>query len=136
MYEITVEPRFGDIDGLRHINNTVVAIWFEQARNPFFKMFTPNLSTKHEDWKLIMAHTDFDFVSQMELGKNVQIRSYVSRIGNKSFTLYHEAWQDGVLCVKGKAVVVHFDFIEQKSVPIPEDIRNQLMEHYIELDKN
>ncbi|MCS3901956.1 acyl-CoA thioesterase [Methanococcus voltae] len=136
MYELTVEPRFGDIDGLRHINNTVLAVWFEQARNPVFKLFTPNFSTTHEDWKLIMAHTDFDFVGQMKLGQYINIKTYVSRVGNKSFTLYHEAWQDGKLCVKGSAVVVHFDFIEQKTVPIPDDIREKLMEHFIDLDEN
>lgn len=31
MYNIVITPRFGDIDGLRHVNNTVVAIWFEKA---------------------------------------------------------------------------------------------------------
>ena len=32
-------------------------------------------------------------------------------------------------CVRGKAVVVHFDFIEKKSIPIPDSIRAQLAEH-------
>ncbi|KUK74851.1 MAG: Thioesterase, partial [Methanobacterium sp. 42_16] len=33
MYTISVTPRFGDADGLRHINNIVLAEWFELARN-------------------------------------------------------------------------------------------------------
>ena len=43
----------------------------------------------------------------------------------------HEAWQNGKLAVKGKAVVVHFDFIEKKSMPIPKTIRTQLTEHLV-----
>jgi acyl-CoA thioester hydrolase len=41
----------------------------------------------------------------------------------------HEAWQNGKLKVRGKAVIVHFDFIEKKSLPIPDSIKIQLIEH-------
>ena len=61
MYKTIVTPRFGDIDGLRHVNNTVLAVWFEQARNPVFRMFTPDLDLSYENWKLIMVRTEFDF---------------------------------------------------------------------------
>ena len=129
MYKTVVTPRFGDIDGLRHVNNTVLAIWFEQARNPIFRMFTPDLDLSYENWKLIMVRTEFDFQSEMYYGEDVEIRTYILKIGNSSFTMGHEAWQNGKLRVKGKAVVVHFDFIEKKSVPIPDSIRSQLNEH-------
>ena len=129
MYKTVVTPRFGDIDGLRHVNNTVLAIWFEQARNPVFRMFTPDLDLNYENWKLIMVRTEFDFLSEMYYGKDVEIRTFIIKIGNSSFTMGHEAWQNGKLAVKGKAVVVHFYFIEKKSVPIPKSIRSQLMEH-------
>jgi acyl-CoA thioester hydrolase len=58
----------------------------------------------------------------------------VSRIGNKSFTIYHEAWQQGRLCVKGCAVVVHYDFNTEKSTPLPEDKKKLLMEHFLSKD--
>ncbi len=129
MYKTVVTPRFGDIDGLRHVNNTVLAIWFEQARNPIFRMFTPDLDLSYENWKLIMVRTEFDFLSEMYYGEDVEIRTYILKIGNSSFTMGHEAWQNGNLRVKGEAVLVHFDFIEKKSVPIPDSIRSQLNEH-------
>jgi acyl-CoA thioester hydrolase len=131
MYKTVVTPRFGDIDGLRHVNNTVLAVWFEQARNPIFRLFTPNLELDYENWKLIMVRTEFDFLSEMHYGKDVEIRTFIEKIGNSSFTMGHEAWQKGKLAVKGKAVVVHFDFIEKKSIPIPDSIREQLMKHII-----
>ena len=131
MYKTVVTPRFGDIDGLRHVNNTVLAVWFEQARNPIFRMFTPDLDLKYENWKLIMVRTEFDFLSEMYYGEDVEIRTFIEKIGNSSFTMGHEAWQNGKRAVKGKAVVVHFDFIEKKSIPIPDSIKAQLTEHMI-----
>ncbi|MDR1654690.1 MAG: thioesterase family protein [Treponema sp.] len=81
-----------------------------------------------------MAHTDYDFVDQLYFQHDVEIHSWVSRIGNKSFTIYHEAWQQGRLCVKGNAVVVYYDFNTEKSAPLPEDKRKLLMEHFLPKD--
>ncbi|GHV30486.1 thioesterase [Spirochaetia bacterium] len=129
MFTLTVTPRFGNIDGLGHINNTVLSEWFELARNPLFRIFSPDLHLAHDSWPLIMAHTDYDFVGQLFFQHDVEIRTCVSRIGNASFTLYHEAWQEGRLCTTGSAVIVHYDFINNKSMPIPADKRKILEGH-------
>ena len=129
MFTTRVTPRFGEIDGLGHVNNVVVAEWFELGRNPLFRIFEPNLRLAHNVWPLILAHTDYDFVGEIFFQHDVEIRSSVSRIGTKSFTIRHEAWQEGRLCATGSAVLVHFDFISRKSTPIPEDKKRSLAEH-------
>ncbi|MDR0411493.1 MAG: acyl-CoA thioesterase [Treponema sp.] len=125
-----VSPRFGDVDGLGHINNTVLAAWFELGRNPLFRIFEPNLNLSYDTWSLIMAHTEYDFLDQLFFQFDVEIRTVVSRIGTKSFTVSHEAWQEGRLCVKGSAVVVHYDFNTKQTTPIPED-KKRLLEQYL-----
>lgn len=131
MFKVTVEPSFGDCDGLRHVNNNVVGKWFELGRNPFFRFFTSDLDTSYENWKLIMLRTEYDFLGQIYYDGLVEIRSYILKIGNSSFHTGHEAWQNGELKAKGKSIVVHYDFINQKSKPIPEDIKDKLREHLI-----
>ncbi|MDR1636492.1 MAG: acyl-CoA thioesterase, partial [Treponema sp.] len=74
MFSITISPRFGDTDALGHINNTVLALWFETARNPLFRMFSPDLTLSPETWPLIMAHTDYDFVGELKFQYDVEIR--------------------------------------------------------------
>ena len=129
MFSTTVTPRFGDMDVLGHINNTVPANWFELSRNPLLKIFHPVLELKRETFSLIMAHTDYDFVDQLFFQHEVEIKTWISRIGTKSFTAYHEAWQQGRLCVKGNAVMVHYDYINQVTIPIPEDKKLLLAQH-------
>jgi acyl-CoA thioester hydrolase len=131
MFSITISPRFGDTDALGHINNAVLALWFETARNPLFRIFSPDLTLSRETWPLIMAHTDYDFVGELMFQYDAEIRSWVSRIGTKSFTVYHEAWQQGRLCAKGSAVIVHYNFNSRRSTPIPEDKRQLLAEHLL-----
>ena len=91
MFTITVTPRFGEMDIFGHINNTVPVLWFELARNPLFKIFDSQMKFSRETFPLIMAHTDYDYLDQIYFQYEVEIRSWISRIGNKSFTMYHEA---------------------------------------------
>jgi acyl-CoA thioester hydrolase len=129
MFSLIVTPRFGDIDGLGHVNNTVIPSWFEQARNQIYRYFNPDFSFK--TWNLILARFEVDFVSQLFLDKDVEISTWISKIGRSSFEVYQEAWQEGKLGAKGKTVLVHFDFESQKSAEIPADIKKMLQEHFI-----
>ncbi len=131
MFEITVTPRFGDIDGLKHVNNNKMVDWFELARNEIFKFFTPNLSLEDEDWKLILVHNEANFVGQTFFGKDVTILSYILRVGETSFTTGEEAWQNGELKAVGKSILVYYDWINNEQMPIPEDIKEKLNKHLI-----
>ena len=129
MFITKMTPRFGDTDALGHINNVVIAAWFEQARNAIFRVFDPELRIDKKIFPLIMAHADYDFVDQLFFKYDVEIRTWIARLGTKSITVYHEAWQEGRLCSKGNAVIVHYDFNIEKSTPIPEDKKRLLAEH-------
>ena len=131
MFTKTVTPRFGDVDGLGHINNTVLANWFELGRNPVMRIFVPDLNLSYKTWTLIVAHTNYDFMCELFFQNDVEIRTYVKHIGNKSFTTYHEAWQEGRLCVKGNATLVHYDFNKKISTEIPKEIKEKLKEHLL-----
>jgi len=134
MFSITVNPRFGDMDILGHINNIVPAYWFELARTPVMQFFDQELTLTRKTFPLIMAHTEYDFVGQMYFKYDIEIKTWISRVGTKSFTVYHEAWQQGRLCVKGSAVIVHYDFNTEKTTPIPEDKKKLLEEHFLHED--
>lgn len=131
MFSTTVSPRFGDIDGLGHVNNTVLPIWFEIGRNPIFRLFSPDLDLSPDIWHLILVRTEFDFLRQMYFRSEVEIRTFIAKIGNSSFTVGHEAWQEGELKVKGQAVLVYYDFKLQKAIPLPDSIREVLKAHML-----
>ncbi len=122
---LKVSPRFGDIDALGHVNNTVFPIWFEMARKPVMQIFDPELTL--ENFPLIMAHNDFDYLSPIYFKFDVEIKTWISKIGTKSFTVYHEAWQEGKLCTKGNCVIVYI--IDGQTTPLTDDIKKILSKH-------
>lgn len=127
MFRETITPRFGDIDGLRHVNNTVIPGWFEQARNPVYRIFNPEFA--FEGWNLILARYEIDFVRPLVISGDVTIRTWVSRIGSSSFEVSQDAAQGGAICTRGKTVLVHYDFGQARPVPITAAIRAQLEAH-------
>jgi acyl-CoA thioester hydrolase len=129
MFVQNVQPRFAETDALGHINNAVLPVWFEQARTPIFKIFVPNLDVNK--WNLILAKIEVEFLQEIFYGQDVEVRSFIEKIGNSSFVCYQEAWQSEVLVAKGRAVMVYFDHTRKKSMPIPAAIKATLNEHLV-----
>ena len=78
-----------------------------------------------------MVRTEYDFLGELFYGRDVEIKSYILKIGNTSFTIGHEAWQNGLLRTRGKAVLVHYDFNLKKPIPITGDLMDTLNEHIV-----
>lgn len=133
MFETTITPQFADAGPMGYIKNNVIGNWFEVGRNEIFRFFTPDLNLNYENWKLIMLKTENTFINNIRYGEDVCIKTFITHIGNTSFTISHEAWQDNELKAKGNAIIVYFDFIEQTKKPITDDIRIKLEKHYKEI---
>jgi acyl-CoA thioester hydrolase len=118
---------FSDTDALGHINNSKFPIWFENARTPLFKIFTPDL--KPENWKLILVKMNYEFLRQTFYGIDLEVSTYISRVGNSSFGVLQEAWQNGEMVVQAETTMVYFDYLNQKSINLPESMKNELSKH-------
>ncbi len=127
--ELTITPRFCETDALGHINNTILLQWFELAREPLFKIFTPDLDPKK--WRLIIARSEIDFLAQIHYGEDVKVETYISNIGNSSISVEHIVFQKGNKVAKGKAAMIHFNYQIQKSVRI-EGIEREELSKYLE----
>lgn len=122
--EMTFLPRFKDTDALGHINNASIVTWLEEGRRPVFEYFIPDLDPKK--WNLIIARVEIDYLAQGYYQKAITIKTSVEKIGTSSFVLLQEAIQEDVTISRGKSFLVHFDYGEQKSQPIPGEIRKKL----------
>ncbi|WP_396588328.1 acyl-CoA thioesterase [Bermanella sp. R86510] len=130
MFKETIQPRFSETDALGHINNTILPIWFEKAREPIFRFFTPDLDPKK--WELIIARIEVDFKAEILLTGDVEIQTWLDKIGSSSMGVVQQAVQNGTVCAIGKAALIHYDWQAKKPSPISDDIRALLSPHLIE----
>ena len=119
-----IVPRVSETDGVGHINNVFVPIWFEAGRREIFRIFSPNLD--FVNWKLALVIVTIEYVDQLYLAENVEIRTGIEKIGNSSFTIKEEIHQTDRLCAKGEAIYVNYNFNEKKSETISNEIRDKL----------
>ena len=119
-----IVPRVSETDGVGHINNVFIPIWFEAGRREIFRIFSPNLD--FVNWKLALVKVTVEYVDQLYLAENVEIRTGIEKIGNSSFTIKEEIYQTNRLCAKGEAIYVNYNFKEKKSETIPNAIRHKL----------
>ena len=127
MFTELIKPRFLETDALGHINNNTYGVWFEAARDEIFRIFMPTVNIK--EWNLIMAHSSFDFLKEVFWGKEVIVKTGISKLGNSSIKLSHAVYQDGKLCTIGKCILIHYNFTTKISVKIPNEIRLELESH-------
>lgn len=127
MFRTIIRPRVSETDGVGHINNTTIPVWFEAGREGIFKIFMPELS--FANWKAILVNMNVDFVSETYFGQDVEVRTWINRLGNTSYIIEEELYQGERLCAKGTATYVNFNQETHKPEPIPPEIREQLSAH-------
>ena len=127
MFTTYITPRVSETDGAGHINNVFVPIWFEAGRREIFRLLTPDLS--FSEWRVALVSMQVDYLAQLFFQHEVEVRTWIERVGGKSFTVYEEIWQQDRCCAQGTAVYVYFNYREQRAEVIPDEIRNLLETH-------
>jgi len=92
MFSYKVMPMITDTDAMGHITHTRLPVWFANARTPVFRFFSPELDL--DNWPLILAGISVEFKAQIYHDIEMEIKTSVSKIGNSSFSVLHEAWQE------------------------------------------
>lgn len=127
MWTTTIRPRFCETDALGHINNTVLPVWFLEAREPVIAIFTAELSRSENG--LAMVNMEIAFKAESLFGSPVTVTTTIGKVGNSSLQVIQRAWQNGVMTAQGTATLVSFNTTSRQSQPITDAQRAQLAEH-------
>jgi acyl-CoA thioester hydrolase len=126
-YEMTIPIRWGDMDAMGHVNNTVYFRYFEIVRLQWLHSVgaTPN----PEGLGPVIVNAFCNFIRQIEYPGDLLARHYVANPGRTSFDTFitlERADQPGIIYAEGGSKTVWIDFKQQKSVPLPDWVRELL----------
>jgi acyl-CoA thioester hydrolase len=121
--------RWGDMDAMGHVNNTVYFRYMEQARIGWFDALLP----QGEAWKstgMVIANTACNFRRPISYPGTVEVKVYAGAAGGSSVPTYYELRVDNEAepYADGAAVVVFIDMHKHKPIRIPEAVRGLLKE--------
>ncbi len=121
---VEVPLRWGDMDAMSHLNNTMYFRLMEEARIQWFAHF--GFSTLPAGEAPILAHVACDFLKAMTYPGTAIVTQSVTRLGKSSveMTLVIEKKEEpGVRYATGRSVIVWYDYAAGKSAPWPESVR-------------
>ena len=116
--------RWGDMDAMGHVNNTVYFRYMEQARISWFEHLGVAPDPKGEG--PVIVNASCTFMKQLVYPGNVEIRMYAGKIGRSSFETWLElrpSYDAATVYAEGAAKVVWVDFPKGRSTALPEKIR-------------
>src|SRR5436190_12201543 len=136
-HKTPIEVRFSDIDAFGHVNNAKYLTYYEQARVRYFN----DIVDWTYDWSkegIILAKADIDFIKPIHFHDEIIIFTRCSRLGNKSFDLQYQimSYKDGeeILMSDCTTVMVAFDYVNKKSIVIPDEWKQVLRKYEGNLD--
>lgn len=122
-----LKVRVSETDLLGHINNKSYFDYIEESTNHFYHETGLSLE---DPYTFILAKISCEFINQGFFGQTLRLESYPTEIGHKSVTLVTHIIDDkeNELIAKGESVLVYFNVEAQQSLPIPEDMKEKLVE--------
>ena len=121
--------RWGDMDAMGHVNNTVYFRYIESARIAWLGQIgaLPDPASAGEGPVIVNAYCSF--LKQLSYPGEIEVTTFVGAPGRSSIEVRHEIrlvdpnGQSGALHAEGGAKVVWIDFQAEKSRPWPDRLR-------------
>ena len=117
IYTLALEPRWGDMDALGHVNNTVYFRYMEEVRVRWMKSI--NYTFDAEGVGPVIVNTSLDFMRPIVFPDTVEIDFSVKPPGRSSVTTLYTFRIKQEVVASGSAVIVWVNYSLGKSVPLP-----------------
>ncbi|GAB3386992.1 thioesterase family protein [Massilia agri] len=129
VHTMRIPIRWGDMDAMGHVNNTVYFRYIESARIAWLGEVgaLPDPAASGEGPVIVNAYCSF--LKQLTYPGEIEVATFVAPPGRSSIEVTHEIrlvgpdGQAGALHAEGGAKVVWIDFKAEKSRPLPERLR-------------
>jgi acyl-CoA thioester hydrolase len=124
--ELKIPVAWGDMDAFGHVNNVQYMRYFETARVRYFDNMMIGEDAQ-SPVKPVLASLTANFKAPVVYPDTLTVKIGVTKMGNSSMNMCCEMYnQKGALVLEAFCTIVSFDFVLQKSVSIPEKLRNYI----------
>ncbi|MBX2836522.1 MAG: acyl-CoA thioesterase [Gammaproteobacteria bacterium] len=129
LYELSLPVRWGDMDSLGHVNNIVYFQYFESIRLAWCESlgFAPLGQNRTGQ---VIVNTQAEFLKPVVYPATLLLRMGGHSPGRSSFVSSYTLVIDGTLYTRGSAKIVWVDYASNQSIPLPDNVRSQLVDEH------
>ncbi|EKD53627.1 MAG: Thioesterase superfamily protein [uncultured bacterium] len=131
VHSVEVEVRWGDMDAFGHVNNSVFLTYFEQARISWWQSITPP-DISFTDTGPVIINAYCVFLKAITYPETVNVKLWAGPPGRSSYENFYvisSQKEDSILYAEGSTKVVWVDRKLERSIPLPDYIKNHLPEN-------
>jgi len=124
VYDLHIPIRWGDMDAMGHVNNTLYFRYMEMVRVEWLRAIGCEPHPGGEGPVIVNAFCNF--YKQLEYPDVALVKMYVSdpaRTTFESWVTMERTSEPGVICAAGGATTIWVDFPKQKAAPLPDWLR-------------
>ncbi|MFN3375315.1 MAG: acyl-CoA thioesterase [Burkholderiaceae bacterium] len=124
VYETRFPVRWGDMDAMGHVNNTVYFRYLETARIDW--MHSVGCHPEPNGQGPVIVNAFCNFYQQLAYPDEVLLKLYVGDPRRTTFETWgtmERANRPGVVCAAGGATMIWVDFPQQKAIDLPDWMR-------------
>jgi acyl-CoA thioester hydrolase len=128
VFEMVIPIRWGDMDAMGHVNNAVYFRYLETLRIEWFRRL--GSMTNPDGIGPVIINAFCTFIRQLEYPGDLLARHHVHTLGRSTVDTYatlSRTDQPDQVAAEGGATVVWTDARLQRSVPIPDAVRERLL---------
>ena len=129
VHEMVMPLRWGDMDAMGHINNTLYFRYMEVCRLDW--IFSVGVDPKLSTAGPVIINAFCNFLRQLEFPGDIRVTMSVANPGRSSFDTFHtieRVDQPGMVYAEGGARTVWTDYAAKRSAPMPDWFRARLTE--------
>ncbi|MEO7761618.1 MAG: thioesterase family protein [Casimicrobiaceae bacterium] len=113
--------RWGDMDAMGHVNNTVYFRYMEQVRVTWYEQMFGQLSGTRDEG-MVIVNASCNFLKSLTYPGTVEVRMLFGAATRSSVQSYYELRMNDKLFADGAAKIVWIDIHRGKAKPLPEAI--------------
>ncbi len=129
--EMTIPIRWGDMDAMGHVNNTLYFRYFEIARLEWMYKVGAPVDPQHPSGEgAVIVNAFCNFLRQLEFPGDLRARHYVANPGRSSFETFitlERTDEPGVVYAEGGSTTVWTNYRTRQSKPMPDWLRALLV---------
>ncbi|WP_133128056.1 acyl-CoA thioesterase [Legionella nagasakiensis] len=111
---------WGDMDALAHVNNGRYFDYFQEARIEWLRALKLDMG---QACGPVVIHVACTFLKPVIYPAMLCLNNSIHSLGRSSFIMDHDLYQENVLMAQGTSKLVWINYQENKSVPLPKEIR-------------
>lgn len=122
--EMVIPIRWGDMDAMGHVNNTIYFRYMETVRLEW--LFKIGAARDAEGNGPVIVNAFCNFIQQLQYPGDLLAKHYVANPGRSSFEAFitlERTDAPGAICASGGAKTVWVNYAQQKSAPLPDAVR-------------